>query len=273
MLRLDQIAGDRRIVGRELARFLERRDRLVELAELLVREAEVRQQHAERRTRVAGRAAELGDRRRERVDDRLVLLPLLERFGERVVAPGLLLFCAISCAPSPRRAGRSPSRRSACDSRYSARASVGARGDRPRCSTSRAFVDVRRGRRRSAAPTRSASSARRCAARAAAPARTRRPRRSSAARARRSRRASAAAADRRRAAPRARRSRRRPRRRRRTPRRAARAVLPARLLVDEIGQQRNRLVVGCRCDVQPRQRRAHVRIGLADRPLERRSRC
>ena len=47
MLRLDQVTGDRGIVRREPARFLERGDRLVVLSELLIREAEMRQQHAD----------------------------------------------------------------------------------------------------------------------------------------------------------------------------------------------------------------------------------
>ena len=48
-IRLNQEAGHRRIFGRELARFLEGGDRLVELIQLLVGKAEMRQQHAERR--------------------------------------------------------------------------------------------------------------------------------------------------------------------------------------------------------------------------------
>ena len=86
---LDQIAGDRRIGRRQLARVLERRDRLVVLADFLVGEAEVRQQEAD--VEHLGRlAAVLGDDRRELVDHRLILTTRLERLGERVIAPRAL---------------------------------------------------------------------------------------------------------------------------------------------------------------------------------------
>ncbi len=48
-----------------------------------------------------------------------------------------------------------------------------------------------------------------------------------------------------------------------------RAVLPAGLLVHEIGQQRNRLVVRVAFHVQARERRAHVRIGFGGGAFER----
>ena len=50
----------------------------------------MRQQQAELET-VAGRGrAESGDGRRQRIDDALILMPFLERLGERVVSPGTL---------------------------------------------------------------------------------------------------------------------------------------------------------------------------------------
>ena len=52
-VRVDQVAGDRWIARRQLARFLECRDRLVVLPKLLVREAEMRQEDADVERRVA----------------------------------------------------------------------------------------------------------------------------------------------------------------------------------------------------------------------------
>ena len=47
-----------------------------------------------------------------------------------------------------------------------------------------------------------------------------------------------------------------------------RTFLPARLLVDQIGQQRNRLVEGAGAKVEARERRAHVGIGFSDRAID-----
>ena len=104
MLRLNQVAGHRRIVRRQLARFLERRDRLVVLPELLIREAEMRQQHAERERRRPALARNSATRGRERVDDGLILPPLLERLGEREEAPRVL--AVLRDEPARRRFGR-----------------------------------------------------------------------------------------------------------------------------------------------------------------------
>src|SRR5439155_456546 len=74
----------------ELSPFFERRDRLVVLAELLIREAEMRDEDADIERRVARLPAELGDDGRQLVDDGLILVALLERFRERVIAPRAL---------------------------------------------------------------------------------------------------------------------------------------------------------------------------------------
>ena len=60
------------------------------LAELLIREAEMRHQDADIERRVARLPAELGDDGRQLVDDGLILMALLERFRERVIAPWTL---------------------------------------------------------------------------------------------------------------------------------------------------------------------------------------
>src|SRR5439155_15387009 len=83
----DQVAGDGRILRGQTMRFVERRNRLVELTELLIREPEMRQQKAELERRIV-RRPELDEGGRQRIDNALILSALFERFGERGEAPG-----------------------------------------------------------------------------------------------------------------------------------------------------------------------------------------
>ena len=141
-----------------------------------------------------------GDHRRERVDDRLILTPLFERFGQRVVAQMRCRCSARStCARSPPRRRCRPGAAGPATAEYSARM-PSASGVRAAAvisvSTSRAFVRVLRPpalqQRGRVARLQLRVARARCSARSCVP-----PRRTSAARARRSRRASAAGADRR----------------------------------------------------------------------------
>ena len=97
-VRFHEVAGQVRIAGRLAARLLERRDCLVVVADLLVRKAEMRQQH----TRVeSGRRC--GHDRRQRIDDGLILPALFERLGQRVVTPRRF---AVLLDQTPRRVFR-----------------------------------------------------------------------------------------------------------------------------------------------------------------------
>ena len=139
----DQVAGDRRVARRQLARFFEGGDRLVVLAELLIGEAEMRQQDADVERR----------RRRLAADTRRSPAPARRRPPGTADAPRALRPARSSptgsCrsarspgAPCASAASRSPSRRCACDSRYSARASVVARPRSRSISASRALLDL-----------------------------------------------------------------------------------------------------------------------------------
>ena len=88
---LNQVTGDQQIIGREPMRLIERRDCRVELTQLLVREADVRQQQTQP-GRVGRRTApHVVEGRHQRIDDGLILLPILQRFREREVPQGLVL--------------------------------------------------------------------------------------------------------------------------------------------------------------------------------------
>ena len=87
-------------------RFLEDRQRLVVLSELLVRETEMRQQHRKLVGIACGARSEIGDDRRQRLDHRLILMPLLERLGQRVIAPRALgILCDDAARGGFRRTG------------------------------------------------------------------------------------------------------------------------------------------------------------------------
>ena len=119
-VRLNQVSRRRHVLGRKLVGFLERCDRLVELAELLVGEAEMRKQETER-TLVLRRDRKFATAGASASTTAWYARPLLERLGERVVTPR-----ALAVLRDERRAVASAAvevagRRSACESRYSAR--------------------------------------------------------------------------------------------------------------------------------------------------------
>ena len=83
----DHVRRQRGVLRRGAARLVERRDRLVVLSELLVREAQMRQQDRDVESRLARRLAAVARHdRRQFVDDRLKLMTLAERLGQRVIA-------------------------------------------------------------------------------------------------------------------------------------------------------------------------------------------
>ena len=214
--------------------------------------------------------------RRELVDDGLILAPLLERLsGKRVVAQRALAVLRDDAAR--RRFGR----REVAEPRAAPATADTARARRSRRAATTSVRSVARlGREFSRPPAFNSAEAYRdfrsalrgCAA--AARARTRQPPPSIAARARRnpaSVGSSSRIVGRALFEPRDRVAHRAPRRR--TPRASSVGPsLPAGLLAHEIGEQRDRLVERACREVEPRERRADVRIGFGrlsiDRQLE-----
>ena len=268
-VRLRQIAGDRRVFWRELARILERRNRLVELSGLLIRERQVRQQQTEIERRI-GLAAILGNHRRQRIDDRLILPAFLERLGQRVVAPRTLRALRnhlprggfrLVVRAEPALGLRQQIQRAA------ARVGRGTADDFGQRVARLAEVVATAGiqQRRRVAELQ-LDAARRALNRTAVRTGSLRPAMLTFVKVRQRRQQSrilgAALLEHRDAVRNATGARIRLGEHHRT-------VLPAGLLVDQIVQQRDRLLIRAAADIQPRQRRAHVRIGFRDRAVDR----